>query len=96
MTGSGAFPGRKQCGLSISSEYGLLLLPVYRHIAHAAKGHGQGNNIQPGCLVAYNRGEKQDGLGLVLEPHGKKNWWLQDEVRRCSSGVVDQQSAIAC
>jgi hypothetical protein len=37
-------------------------------------------------LVAYNRGEKQDALGLVLEPHGKKNWWLQDEVRSSSCG----------
>jgi hypothetical protein len=62
-------------------------VPYPRHVVHAGKGGGPGTAavaLQPGCLVDCER-DRQHVLALVAEPHGKKNWWIVDQV---STGCV--------
>jgi hypothetical protein len=35
--------------------------------------------LQPGLLVAFKKDERTE-LGLVLQPDGKKNWWIANQV----------------
>jgi hypothetical protein len=36
-------------------------------------------SLQPGLLVAFKKDERTE-LGLVLQPDGKKNWWITNQV----------------
>jgi hypothetical protein len=54
----------------------------------AAKGESPktaaGAALQPGLLVAFKKDERTE-LGLVLQPDGKKNYWIANEVCATSS-----------
>lgn len=54
----------------------------------AAKGESPktaaGAALQPGLLVAFKKDERTE-LGLVLQPDGKKNYWIANEAGRRTS-----------
>lgn len=47
-----------------------------------------GAALQPGLLVAFKKDERTE-LGLVLQPDGKKNWWIANQVSiHCGNSLV--------
>lgn len=46
--------------------------------------------LQPGILINYRKDDKHI-LALVMEPDGKKNWWIVDQV--CFVAAAEDQGS---
>lgn len=46
---------------------------------HAGKQAAASDDLKPGMMVDYKKDDKTL-LAVVMEPDGKKNWWVMDQV----------------
>jgi hypothetical protein len=58
-------------------------LCAHTHRLGAVKGDAPkaapAGSLQPGLLVAFKKDDRTE-LGLLLQPDGKKNWWITNQV----------------
>lgn len=54
--------------------------------SHDGSGRS-GDALHPGILINYKKDDKHI-LALIMEPDGKKNWWIVDQVGLSLSPVA--------